>query len=130
MKPRLEIIEKDDTHVIYHMWEDIGDLDLYERAKAKDRFLKSESKVMEKVLESDLRNFLSVFGIIPYDTSESALKLAFDTLNAKGKQIVIVDRNKNNTSEEIVGVSDNHMTIVIDRYYVMSIAMEIKVVDL
>ena len=129
MKPVIDTIEKDDNHVIYHLWEDISDLDLYDRSKEILRFVKQESKIMEQVLENDLRGFLMSYGIIPYDNSKSALNEAFDTLKSKGKIIEIVDRNKK-TKEEVVGVSENGMTVIVDRYYVMSIAMEIKVVDL
>lgn len=130
MKPKLELIEKSDNNVVYHLYLDIGDMDIYDRAKMVDRFLKTESKIMEKVLESEIRHFLQVYGIIPSDTSESALKLAFDTLKDKGKQIEIIDRNKKAIGDEIVGVSENGMTVSIDRYYVISIAMEVRVVDL
>ena len=130
MKPKLELIEKTDNNVVYHLFLDIGDLDIYDRAKMVNRFLNTESKIMEKVLEREIRHFLQVYGIIPSDTSESALKLAFDTLKDKGKQIEIIDRNKKAIGDEIVGVSENGMTISIDRYYVISIAMEVRVVDL
>ena len=130
MKPKLELIEKSENNVVYHLYLDIGDMDIYDRAKMVDRFLKTESKIMEKVLESEIRHFLQVYGIIPSDTSESALKLAFDTLKDKGKQIEIIDRNKKAIGDEIVGVSENGMTVIVDRYYVISIAMEVRVVDL
>lgn len=127
MKPKLELIEKSENNVVYHLYLDIGDMDIYDRAKMVDRFLKVESKIMEKVLESEIRHFLQVYGIIPSDTSESALKLAFDTLKDKGKQIEIIDRNKKAIGDEIVGVSENGMTVIVDRYYVISIAMEVRV---
>ena len=130
MKPKLELIEKSENNVVYHLYLDIGDMDIYDRAKMVDRFLKVESKIMEKVLESEIRHFLQVYGIIPSDTSESALKLAFDTLKDKGKQIEIIDRNKKAIGDEVVGVSENGMTVIVDRYYVISIAMEVRVVDL
>jgi len=130
MKPKLELIERTPNNVVYHLYLDIGDLDTYDRARMVDRFLKTESKIMEKVLESEIRHFLQVYGIIPSDTSESALKLAFDTLKDKGKQIDIIDRNKKAIGDEIVGVSENGMTVIVDRYYVISIAMEVRVVDL
>lgn len=130
MKPKLEIIEKNNSSVIYHLWEDIGDLNLYGRTKEIDRFLKSESKVMEKAISNEIRNILSDYGIIPSDESESALKVAFDTLNGKGKGIEIVDRNKKATGEQRVGISPNNMVAIVDRFYILSFAIEIKVVDL
>lgn len=128
-KPQLEIIEKTDTLSVYYLWQDISGYSLYESTRIKERFLKTESKIMESVLESDLRRFLALNGIIPYDMSESALKLAFDTLKSKRKRIDIIDRNLK-TDEEIVGKSPNGMTVILDRYEVLSIAMEVRVVNI
>lgn len=128
-KPQLEIIEKTDTLSVYYLWQDISGCSLYESTRIKERFLKTESKIMESVLESDLRRFLALNGIIPYDMSESALKLAFDTLKSKRKRIDIIDRNLK-TDEEIVGKSPNGMTVILDRYDILSIAMEVRVVNI
>lgn len=130
IKPRLEIIEKDDTHIIYLLSATFDEDNLYERAKVINRFLTSESKMLEKVLETDLRHILLGFGIIPYDNSESALKHAFATLKRKRKQIVIVDRYEDILNEYIVGVSDNHMTVITEKGGYISISMEIRIEDL
>jgi len=127
MKPKLDIIEKDSDHILYHLYCEFDSNNMYERAKLINRFLTSECKVMERVLETDLRNFLREQGIIPQTMSESALNEAFDTLKSKGKQITIIDRYKN-ASENIVGVSENQMTVIEESDFI-GIAMEIRLED-
>lgn len=127
MKPKLDIVEKDSDHILYHLYCEFDSNNMYERAKLINRFLTSECKVMERVLETDLRNFLREQGIIPQTMSESALNEAFDTLKSKGKQITIIDRYKN-ASENIVGVSENQMTVIEESDFI-GIAMEIRLED-
>lgn len=127
MKPKLEIIEKDNTHILYHLFCEFDPNNMYERAKLVQRFLTTESKVMERVLETDLKNFLREQGIIPQTMSESALNESFNALKRKGKQIVIIDRYKN-ASENIVDVSENQMTVIEESDYI-GIAMEIRLDD-
>ena len=127
MKPKLEIIEKDSDHILYHLYCEFDSNNMYERAKLINRFLTSECKVMERVLETDLRNFLREQGIIPQTMSESALNEAFNTLKSKGKQITIIDRYKN-ASENIIGISENQMTVIEESDFI-GIAMEIRLED-
>jgi len=127
MKPKLDIVEKDSDHILYHLYCEFDSNNMYERAKLINRFLTSECKVMERVLETDLRNFLREQGIIPQTMSESALKQAFDTLKGKGKDIEVIDRYKN-VREKIVGVSNNQMTIIEDDQTI-SLSMEVRVVE-
>ena len=127
MKPKLDIVEKDSDHILYHLYCEFDSNNMYERAKLINRFLTSECKVMERVLETDLRNFLREQGIIPQTMSESALNDAFDTLKSKGKQITIIDRYKN-ASENIIGISENQMTVIEESDFI-GIAMEIRLED-
>lgn len=125
MKVVLDTIERTERNVIYHLYEDVSELNAYERTKEINRFAKTETKVLERAIEGDLRHFLQVNGIIPYDNSKSALESAFNALNEKGMRLEVIDRYKN-TREEIVGL-ENGMTIILDRYYVLSIAVEVRV---
>jgi hypothetical protein len=120
-------VERTPTNVVYYMYANIEGLNMYQRAKVINRFLTTESKIMERVIESDLRHFLRVYSIIPQTMSESALKQAFDTLKGKGKDIEVIDRYKN-VREKIVGVSNNQMTIIEDDQTI-SLSMEVRVVD-
>ena len=120
-------IERTPTNVVYYMYANIEGLNIYQKAKVINRFLTTESKIMERILESDLRHFLKVYGIIPQSMTESALNGAFDTLKGKGKNIEVVDRYKN-IGEKVVGVSNNQMTIIEDDQTI-SLSMEVRVVD-
>lgn len=111
---------------IYIMSMNIKGLGVYERAKATKRFVDKETKVLEMVLENDLRDILRSNGIIPLDGSESALNDAFVQLKCQGKEISIIDRYYDLYGEKIIKESENHMT-VIEEDGILSCAMEISV---
>ena len=129
---KLVSIEKikgeENNSTIYIMSQDISGLNLYERAKAQKRFIESETKVLEMVLESDLREILRVNGVIPQDGGENALEVAFAQLQAKGKHIEIRDRYYNLYDEKIVGESPNKMTVILEGS-TLSCAMEIIIYE-
>ena len=129
MKPKLRVIERDDSHVIFYLSQDISDLDLYEKAKVIQRFKTNEARIMENVIDSAIKDFLRKVGINIRSTQKSVLNEAFDTLKRKGKQIVILDRNKNATYEQFVGMSNNEMTII-EEDNLISIAMEVKIMPI
>lgn len=108
---------------------DISNLTIYERAKATKRFIDNETKVLEMVMESDLREILRSNGVIPYDGTESALERAFVQLEAKGKKIIINDRYYELYDEKIIGESPNKMT-VIQEDKILSCAMEIIIYEI
>lgn len=121
----IKIIDGDTKNSkIYIMSMPISGLNTYEKAKAIRRFINNETKVLEMVLETDLREILRGYGIIPKDGSESALNLAFASLHLMGKDIEIRDRYYDIYSEKIVGESPNKMTII-QEDEILSCAMEI-----
>ena len=126
MKPVLEVIEEDNNHTILHLYQDISELDLYQKNTTIDRFMKNESKKMENALDKVLRRVLHGLGINYLSNDESVLKSVFATLKGKGMTLIVVDRYKNIKDEQVLGISDNHMTVIIDRYDVLSIAMEVR----
>ena len=111
---------------IYIMSMSIKDLGIYEKAKATKRFMENETKVLEQVLDTDLRQVLRANGIIPDDGSQQALEKAFTELELKGKTIEIRDRYFEFQGEKIIGESPNLMT-VIEEDGILSAAMEIIV---
>lgn len=117
-----------DTHnsQIFVMTMNISGLSIYEKAKATERFINKETKVLEQVLETILRNYLKQNGVIPYDGSNQALEKAFNELEFKGKRIDIIDRYYELQNETIVGESPNGMT-VIEEDGILSAAMEIRI---
>lgn len=128
-KPTFEILESDDNHIIFYLWQEIEGLTFYEKNLVINRFMTKESKIMEKAIERHLRGIFTKYGIIIPNNQESALNKAFDTLKRKNVEIVIVDRNKLAKDEEYIGKSDNQMTIINEHDYCISIAMEIKEIN-
>lgn len=109
---------------IFVMSMDTKGMSLYEKAKATERFINKETKVLEQVLETILRNYLREKGIIPYDGSNQALERAINELEFKGGSIQINDRYYDLKNETIIGESPNGMT-VIEEDDTLSVAMEI-----
>ena len=106
----------------------IGGLNTYERAKATKRFIDNETKVLEMVLESDLREILRVNGVIPHDGSRSSLERAFAQLEVKGYKLEVRDRYYEINNEKIVGESPNQMTVILEES-TLSCAMEIIIYE-
>lgn len=120
--------EKNST--IYVMSMSIKDLGIYERAKAIKRFKDRETQVLEQVLDSDLRQILRNYGVIPEDGSDQALEKAFNQLETKGVHIEIRDRYFEFQGERIIGESPNKMTIIVEEDgTLLSCAMEIIVYE-
>lgn len=126
-KTEIEIIEQSKTHKVYYMHLDLTGLDIFERAKAQKRFISSDTKVLETLLETDLRQFLRDNGIIPQDGSESALNDAITTLKVeKHKELNVIDRYYNVNDERIIGESDNFMTILLENENLLGCSMEVR----
>ena len=115
---------------IYVMSMPIKDLGIYEKGKAIKRFKDRETQVLEQVLDSDLRQILRNYGIIPEDGSDQALEKAFNQLETKGVHIEIRDRYFEFQGERIIGESPNKMTIIVEEDgTLLSCAMEIIVYE-
>ena len=112
---------------IYVMSMSIKDLGIYEKAKAIKRFKDRETQVLEQVLDTDLRQVLKSYDIIPNDGSDQALKRALDQLKAKGVTIEIRDRYFEFQGEKIIGESPNRMTLI-EEDDIISCAMEIIII--
>ena len=125
-KPVIEIVEKDEEHIIYYMYQDLMGLNLYDRTKAIERFINNATKTLEIAISNDLREILRKNGIIPQDGSESALKRAFDKLEDKGYEIAIIDRYYQIEDERIIGESPNQMTIIMEDKFIIGCSMEIR----
>ena len=125
-KPVIEIVEKDEEHIIYYMYQDLMGLNLYDRTKAIERFINNATKTLEIAISNDLREILRKNGIIPQDGSESALKRAFDKLEDKGYEIAIIDRYYQIEDERIIGESFNEMTIILEGENLISCSIEIR----
>jgi len=130
-KPVIEIVEKDDEHIIYYMYQDLSGLTLYDHTKAIERFINGATKTLETLISHDIREFLRVRGIIIQDGSESALKNAFTELGIKQKKFInLIDRYYEIGNEKIVGESPNMMTCILENTFLISCSMEIRVEEI
>ena len=84
--PRID--QEQDT---IYMLQDIGESTIYEKAKAIVNFVDKESKEFEKRLDRAMIDILERNGIKVPSTDKSVLKLAYEVLKGKGKDIEIVD---------------------------------------
>lgn len=84
--PRID--QEQDT---IYMLQDIGGSTIYEKAKAIVNFVDKESKEFEKRLDRAMIDILERNGIKVPSTDKSVLKLAYEVLKGKGKDIEIVD---------------------------------------
>ena len=113
---------------IYVMSMSIKGMGIYDKAKAIKRFKDKETQVLEQVLDTDLRQILKSYDVVPDDGSEQSLKKALDQLELKGVHIEIRDRYFEFQGERIIGESPNLMTII-EEDEILSCAMEIIVYD-
>lgn len=126
-KPELVIKDGDNKDTkVFVMSQSIKGLSLYERAKAINRFLEKETKVLEQAIENYLRSVFISYGVVPRDGSDDALQEAFYKLHTKGKDIIIIDRYCN-TDERIIG-ERNQMTVILEED-ILSAAIEVGEID-
>ena len=122
----IEIRDENEHSKLFIMSQNIKGLSIYERAKAINKFLEKETKVLETCIENYLRSVFIYYGIIPKDGTDETLKESFYTLHNKGKDIVIYDRYSQ-TDERIIG-ERNNMTVILEDD-ILSAAMEIEIID-
>jgi len=111
---------------VYVLSMNVSGLGLYEKAKAITRFINKETKVLEQVIESDLRQVLRENGISIDDGSGQALEKAFILFETQGKSIDIQDRYYEIGNERIIGESDSSMTII-EEDNLISCAVEVTI---
>lgn len=130
MKPTIQVLNNDDqTGLIVVMEKVLGsdNNDVFLKQRETRKFKTTEKQVFIDTVESAVIKILEEYGIIPYDTTESALESALDTLKRKYKKnIEIVDCYKD-TKERIV-YRENLITIIIENG-ILSMANEIRVID-
>jgi hypothetical protein len=79
-----------DNECLY-LTQDISGMGLYEQSKAIVNFCDKETKLFEKEIDRAILDIFEKNGINIPNTQKSVLKLAFDLLKAKGKDIEVKD---------------------------------------
>ena len=89
MRTRKPTITIEDNIVFLTM--DLKGLDLYERGKAIRRFINSDIKIVQDYVDRLCIEIMTRNGINIPSMDKNALKRAFDSLKAKGKDITLND---------------------------------------
>jgi len=74
-----------------YLTQDIGGMNIYDRAKAIVNFVEKETKELEKEIDKVILDIFEQEHINIPNTKKSVLKKAFDTLNRQGKDIKVND---------------------------------------
>ena len=113
-------IERDNDCV--YMLQDIGGLQGYDRAKAIVNFCDKETKIFEREIDRAILEILSRNGINVPSTDKSVLKLAFDLLKAKKKNIVVINTTESAYNCELIKQSKLfNVYLEDDRYLQVSV---------
>lgn len=112
---------------IFVISQNISGFNEYERAKAINRFINSEIKVLITCVETYIRQILINAGIVPPNGTKKAIKEALEEYKiVYNKSFDFKDRYKN-MKESIVGEKDEISVILEDD--ILSCAMEVGVIE-
>lgn len=118
-----------------YLTQDISGYGEYDRAKAIVNFCDKETKLFEKEIDRVISEILEQNRINIPNTDKKVLKLAFDLLKAKGKDIEIVDlydygeEQPNSIEYKVIKKTRNHLTVVLEEN-TLQLGVEIKEIKL
>ena len=114
-----QIMIHEDCNCVY-LVQDIYGLSKYQKYKAIETFITTETKTLERFVNRLLKAIFKKHGIIVVDNNKSVLKSQLDTLKAKGIDIDLYDLYQKDTYYrcEYLGTSNNYFRVFIedDRY--------------
>lgn len=120
-------IERDNDCV--YMLQDISGLQGYDRAKAIVNFCDKETKIFEREIDRAILDIFQRNGINVPSTDKSVLKLAFDLLKSKGKDIRVENNTENLYKCEKIKVCKLFSIYLEDDRY-LQVAIRVKEIDL
>ena len=120
-------IENEDNQV--YMLQDIGDSNEYDRAKAIINFCDKESKIFEKAIDKQIIAIFERNGINVPSTDKSVLKLAFDLLKAKRKNIIVINTTESVYKCELIKQSKLFNVYLEDDRY-LQVSVRVREIDL
>ena len=111
--------------------QDLGGMGIYDKSKAIVNFCDKETKLFEKEIDRVVLEIFDENGINIPSTDKSVLKLAFDLLNAKGKDIEIVDNFKDRNVDEceLIKMTKNHFSVVLEENRYIQCSVQVKEVE-
>lgn len=113
-----------------YLVQDISGLTLYDKSKAIVNFCDKETKRFEKEIDSVILDIFERNGINIPTTDKNVLKLAFDLLKTKNKDIEIKDLYKYNgevideDTYYIVKQTRNGFTVMLETNYISGVKVE------
>ena len=128
MRTRKPTITIEDN--IIFMTMDLKGLDLYERGKAIRRFINSDTKIVQDYVDRLCIEIMTRNGINIPSMDKNALKRAFDTLKAKGKEIKLIDFywNKQLMGCQVLERKD-YITIILEENRILECGVEVREVN-
>jgi hypothetical protein len=117
-----------DFDAIY-MLQDISGLQGYDRAKAIVNFCDKETKIFEREIDRAILEILSRNGINVPNTDKSVLKLAFDLLKAKKKNIVVINTTESAYKCELIKQSKLFNVYLEDDRY-LQVSVRVREIEL
>ena len=117
-----------DNECLY-LTQDLSGLGTYDRAKAIIQFCDKETKLFEKEIDKAILEIFERNGINVPNTDKSVLKLAFDLLKAKGKDIRVENNTENLYNCEKIKVCKLFSVYLEDDKY-LQVAIRVKEIDL
>lgn len=124
------IVEPDHT---YYMIQKIKTKDIYLRAKLITEFLERETKKFEFVINNEIKAILREKGINILSNKESEYKKALNTLKTRYNKVIDIEdiyKDKNLENCEIIGLSNNGMSVVIEDNKYLQVGVQIKEIDI
>ena len=109
-----------DNNCLY-LTQDLSGMETYDKAKAIVNFCDKETKLFEKEIDKEIIDIFERNGINIPNTDKSVLKLAFDLLKSKGKQVEIVDLFKDRKESELlekIKETKNHFVVMLETDYI------------
>lgn len=124
--PQVELTQDNNC---YYLTQNIGGLNLYEKAKLINRFVKNETKVLENFIDKEIKARLGRVGINIQDTSRGGLYALFDTLKSMGITIEITDLYENQEIYgcEYVGTSENCMKVYLEDNSILQCGVSLEI---
>lgn len=116
----------------FYLLQNLNGMYLYQRTKAKEKFIKHETKILEQCVENAIREIFAKNGINIYDTEESSLNRAFSELNAKGKDIKITDLYRDRIEYHcmLIGCSPNKMTCWLEDGDLLQCGIQVEEIEI
>ena len=116
----------------FYLVQKITTNDIYLRSKLITEFMEKETRKLEFVVSNVIKGILQEYGINIYSNRKVDYKWALDTLKTRFNKVIDIEdvyKDKKLENCEIIGVSKNDMTVVLEDNTYLQVGLSIKEVD-